>query len=409
MFSTFKIALKALLINKTRSALTILGIVIGIASVILIVSIGKGAENLILNEISSFGSKMIAVAPGKTGEKPGPQNMLEMLTPSLKEKDFFAIKKLSLVARATPEVDTTAVMRYENQEIKRMVYGCHPDFQFMFNFIPQKGRFFTEEEIQKKAKVVVLGKEIADKLFGQANPLNKKIKIKKENYKVIGVLPPIGVKMFFNMDKIAIIPYSTAQQFLAGITYFHGINVEAKDEKSIEKLKENIEDLLRARHNISDPENDDFNLVTQGNAQDMVSMVTGLLSLLLSSIAAISLIVGGIGIMNIMLVSVTERTREIGLRKAIGAKNSDILKQFLFEATILTLFGGLLGIAIGISLAFAGLLLAHFFGYPNWKLIVSPEIIILSFAIAFVIGIIFGLYPAQKAAKLDPIEALRYE
>lgn len=386
-----------------------LGIIIGIASVILIVSIGKGAENLILNEINSFGSKVIAITPGKTGAEPGPQNMMEMLTVSLKEKDFFAIKKLSGIARATPEIDSTVVIKYKNQETRKMVYGCHPDFQYIFNFFPDKGRFFTEEETKERAKVVVLGKEIADKLFGQENPLNKKIKIKKENYKVIGVLPSLGAKTLFNMDKIAIIPYSTAQKFIVGITYLHGINVEVKDEKSIEKLKEDIEILLRERHNIINSENDDFTLITQKSAQEMVSMVTGILSLLLSLIAAISLIVGGIGIMNIMLVSVTERTREIGLRKAIGAKNSDILKQFLLEAIVLTLLGGLLGIIFGASLSFIVTLLAHYFGYPNWKFIVSFPIIIISFAVAFVVGIIFGLYPAQKAAKLDPIEALRYE
>lgn len=407
---TAKTALKGLATNKSRSSLTILGIVIGITAIILIMSLGKGAQDLILSQIQGLGSRTIIVIPGR--EPRGPSDAAQIFSDSLKEKDLEALKKTSNIPGAkiiTPLIFGGESIAYEGETYRATLFGGGWHVMDLFDLIPETGSFFTEEDVKSYADVVVIGAKVKKQLFGASEPIGQKVKIKTKNFRVIGVLPLKGQVSFFNFDETALIPYTTAQKYIFGIKYFHRFIIEANADNNIPQTVLDIETTLRNSHDIIDPNKDDFFVETQADLANRVGVITNILTLFLLSVAAISLVVGGIGIMNIMLVSVTERTSEIGLRKAVGAKNSDILLQFLVEAIILTLAGGIIGISIGTLFSFIiSLVLGNIVGLA-WKFTFPFSSAIIGLAVSAVIGLVFGLYPAKKAARKSPMEALRYE
>ncbi len=407
---TAKTAFRGLATNKTRSFLTLLGIVIGIAAVILVISLGQGAQNLILSQIQSMGPKVIAVVPGR--QPKGLTDVISTFTDSLKEKDVAELQKKNNVPHLSeimPIVFGSQTAVYENNAYRPTILGVNNLFTKIYNIYPEKGRIFTDEEIKSYADVVIIGAKVKDQLFGNDDALGQKIKIKGKNFRIIGIFSKKGQVSFLNFDDVAIIPYTTAQQYIFGIKYFNRLVIEADSEENINRTVEDIKITLRNSHNITDPSKDDFFVETQAEALKMVGSIMDIFTLFLAAIAAISLFVGGIGIMNIMLVSVTERTREIGLRKALGATSKNIMTQFLLEAIILTVSGGAIGISLGIIFSFVtSLILGNYLGL-NWQFIFPFQAMFLGLGVSTLIGLVFGIYPARKASRKSPIEALRYE
>ncbi|MEK7193488.1 MAG: ABC transporter permease [Patescibacteria group bacterium] len=407
---SLKTALRGLKTNKSRSALTILGIVIGITAIILIMSMGQGAQDLILGQIQGLGSKTIVVIPGR--EPRGPSDAAQIFSDSLKERDIEALTRTENVPtlkQLMPIIFGGQTASYLGETYRLTIFGASEFISEMFDLFPEEGLFFGENEIRGRANVVVIGSKVKEELFGTDEALGKVIKIKDRSFRVIGILPKKGQVSFFNFDEAAIVPYTTAQQYVFGIKYFHRFIIEADTEKDIPDTVRDIELTLRDTHGITDPSKDDFFVETQADLANRLGVITSVLTLFLVSVAAISLLVGGIGIMNIMFVSVTERTREIGLRKAIGATNHDILMQFLLEAILLTAIGGVIGILLGAMFAFtAAIILTNVVGL-NWTFTFPIYAALLGLGISTLIGLTFGLYPARQAARKDPIEALRYE
>ncbi len=407
---SFKTALVGLKTNKIRSYLTILGIVIGITAIILVMALGRGAQNLIVGQIQRIGSKVLAIHPGR--QPKGPTDIIATFADSLKQRDLAALEKkenVPHIARVMPVVFGSETAAYASETYRPTIFGVTDFFAQVYDIYPETGRLFSEEETKSYADVVIIGSKVKDELFGNDDALGQKIKIKGRNFKVIGILSKTGQFSFLNFDEAAIVPYTTAQQYIFGIKYFHRLAIEVDDEANVSQTVEDIKITIRNSHGITDPSKDDFYIETQADAMEMVSTIINVLTLFLAAIAAISLLVGGVGIMNIMLVSVTERTREIGLRKAIGATERDILIQFLLEAVILTVTGGFVGVVLGALLSFlASVVLTRFAGL-NWPFVFPVSAALLGFGVAALVGLIFGLYPARKASLKNPIEALRYE
>lgn len=407
-----KSATQGLLANKGRSALTILGIVIGVMSIILIVAIGRGAEKLIVGEISGLGSDLMVVRPGQQPE--GPTDLQGTLfADSLKERDVEALKRRGNVPHAREVVPVLAVpgsVSYEGDVFRAEILGWDADFMAeTFDIFPEEGVLFGDIDIRQRASVAVIGSDVRDELFGGQEVIGEHIKIKGRNFRVVGVFPPRGQSTFFNIDKLVIVPYSTAQTYLLGIDYYHEVMIRADDPKYVDRTVYDIEATMRESHNITDPDKDDFFVVTQEGLVDQVQTILSALTAFLSSVVAVALLVGGIGVMNIMLVSVTERTKEIGLRKSVGATRRDILKQFLLEAVILTGVGGLIGVLLGFILSLgATYVLSHTLDLA-WEFSFPITAALLGVGISALVGIIFGIYPANQASKKSPIEALRYE
>jgi len=408
---TFKTAVAGLRTNKSRSALTILGIVIGITAIILVMSLGQGAQNLILGQIQGIGAKTIAIVPGR--QPKGISDIASTLTDSIKQKDVDALKKKGNVPHATdimPIVFSSQTATFENQSYQPTIFGVTPLFASIYNITPQEGNIFTDDDVASYANVVVIGSKVKDQLFGNGEEaLGAKIKIKGQSLRIVGVLGKQGQSTFVNFDTAAIIPYTTVQTYILGIKYFNRIVVQADSEANVNATVEDIRLTLRNSHNITDPTKDDFFVETQAQAIAQVSTITNVLTLFLAAVAAISLLVGGVGIMNIMLVSVTERTREIGLRKALGATSNNVLSQFLFEAVILTASGGVVGITLGALFSFLASLVLSRMLSTNWSFTFPVMGALLGLGVSAFIGLVFGLYPARQAAKKSPIEALRYE
>lgn len=407
-----KTSIKALATNKSRSALTILGIVIGITSIILIISMGEGAQDLILGELGGLGADTIVLRPGR--EPKGPTDVAETLfADSLKQKDIDALKKKSNaphILDIAPAVIVPGNVSYLGETYKGTTFGGSAKFIIdIFNIKIESGIIFDENEIKQKANVVIIGSKVKEELFGLSDALGKNIKIKDKNFKVIGVMAPQGQSAFFNIDEVLMIPYTTAQTYLLGIDYFHEIMIKTDNPESVQKTVQDIESTIRESHKITNPEKDDFFIVTQAGIIDQVSAILNILTIFLSSVVAISLVVGGIGVMNIMLVSVTERTKEIGLRKALGATNKDILIQFILESTILTAIGGAIGIAIGTLLSFTISIFLTTYLNIIWPFTFPFFASLLGLGVSSLVGLVFGLYPARKASLKSPIEALRYE
>lgn len=410
LFYSFKTSVTGLGRNKSRSFLTLLGIVIGISSIITVMSVGEGAKNLILGQIQGLGSKTIAVIPGR--EPKGPSDVAQMLSDSLKEKDFFALKRkenVPTLSEVMPVVFGGETAAYGSETFRLNLFGASELISKIFNLNPEIGFFFGEDEIKSRADVVIIGAKVKKELFGESQALGERIKIKGRDFKIIGILPQKGQVNFFNFDEMAIAPYTTVQTYILGIKHFHRFIVEADSELNILRTVNDVTATLRTSHNLEGSEKDDFFVQTQADIAERLSTVTNILTILLTSVAAISLLVGGIGIMNIMLVSVTERTREIGLRKAIGATNQNILTQFLLEAVLLTVAGGAIGIMLGLSLSFLTSLILGQYLSVDWNFQIPLDAIILGLGLSAFVGIIFGTYPARKASLKSPIEALRYE
>ncbi len=401
----FEETLSAVTANKVRSGLTMLGIIIGIGSVIAMISIGKGAQDSVQASIQSIGSNLVIVLPGAQRGAGASISAGRGSAQTLTSDDAAAIKTQIADAKAVaPELAGRYQISAKGANTNTSVSGTSPDYLEVRNFEVDQGAFFSEAQVKSLAKVAVLGPTTRDDLFGEgADAVGQNIRIKNVQFKVIGITKAKGGSGFNNPDDAIFIPLTTAQHYLAGSTFVSTISVEAQDQESMASVQAEITALLLQRHNISDPASADFSVLNQADIVATASSVTNIFTMLLASIAGISLLVGGIGIMNMMFTTVTERTREIGLRKAIGAQSGDIVAQFLSEAVLLTFLGGVFGTILGWLLSLA---VAHFASIATK---VSLSSVLLAFGVSAGIGIIFGYYPARKAAKLNPIVALRYE
>jgi putative ABC transport system permease protein len=402
-FASVRVALRALRKNKLRSLLTVLGVVIGVCAVITLVNMGGGAQISIEKAISGLGTNLLIIFPGSV-TKGGIRTGYGTVT-SLTADDADAILgECTAVQMVTPVVSSGAQVVFQNQNWGTSIFGADLDYQRIKNWPTERGEFFTLQDVKAATKVCVLGKTVAEKLFGGQNPVGHVIRVKRIPFRVLGVLAPKGQTAFGqDQDDTIVVPYTTAQKRLMGITHLTMVMASAVSLDLMTEAQEQIRNLLRHRHQIKEGQDDDFTVRNLADLTAVFSTITGVLTLLLGSIASISLIVGGIGIMNIMLVSVTERTREIGIRMSVGAKSRDILLQFLFEAVLLSLMGGFIGIVLGIGLTSS---ISYFTGWPTP---VSFYAILIAFIFATGVGIFFGLYPARKASRMNPIDALRYE
>ncbi len=407
---SLKTAVTGLKTNRSRSLLTILGIVIGIAAIILIMSLGQGAQQLILNQVQGMGSKTIVVIPGR--EPKGPSDAAQVFSDSLKIRDYELLQKkenVPTLGSVMPLLFTGVSASYGGETYRPTIFGVSPLIQQIFDLGVSEGEFFSDDDVRARADVVVIGSKVKEQLFGDNPALGAKIKIKDRSFRVVGIMPSKGQVSFFNFDEAVIVPYTTAQQYVLGIKYFHRFIAEAISQDLIAETVADIKATLRESHKITDPDKDDFFVQTQEDLAARLGLITQVLTLFLAAVAAISLVVGGIGIMNIMLVSVTERTREIGLRKSIGATDRDILTQFLLEAVLLTGTGGVAGIIIGGTLSIiCAFILTTFVGLA-WSFQFPFLGAFLGIVVSGVIGLVFGIYPAKQAARKSPMEALRYE
>jgi putative ABC transport system permease protein len=400
----FRIALKALGNNKFRGFLTMLGIIIGVGSVITMLAIGQGSKKSIQAEISEMGSNMIMIHPGEDMRGGVRLSADDMQT--LKVKDFEDIRsKCSYVSLISPSVNSSAQAIYGANNTSTSIYGVNQDYLDIRGYKVEDGDIFTDQDIKTAAKVCLVGKTIVDELFTNGeNPVGKVIRFGSIPFRIIGVLESKGYNsMGMDQDNLIITPYTTVMKRILAVTYLQEIVCSALSEDYTDQAIEEISEVLRDNHKLKEADEDDFNIRSQQELSSMMTSTSDMMSTLLAAVAGISLLVGGIGIMNIMYVSVTERTKEIGLRMSIGAKGRDILAQFLIEATLISITGGLLGVVLGIG---ASYIVKVVLSYP---IVIQAWTIILSFLVCTVIGIFFGWYPARKASNLDPIEAIRYE
>ncbi len=401
----FEETYSSLTVNKVRSGLTMLGIVIGIGSVIAMISIGQGAQSSIQSSIQSIGSNLLLVMPGAS-RGPGTQvSAGRGSAQSLTQGDADAIKAQITSAKAVaPEVSRRYQVTARGTNTNTQVVGTVSVYPDVRNVQVDEGSFITDENVAALSRVAVIGPTTRDDLFGQgSDPFGESIRINKVDFKIVGITKSKGGTGFGNQDDVIYVPLSTAQRFLAGGTYVTTVSIEAQDQSSMAGVQQDVTNLLLDRHHIGDPAQADFNVLNQADIVATASSITGTFTILLGAIAGISLVVGGIGIMNMMLTTVTERTREIGLRKAIGAKQADISTQFLAESVMLTFLGGAFGVLFG---WFASLVVTQFAGITTS---ISSSSVFLAFGVSAGIGIVFGYYPARRAAGLNPIDALRYE
>lgn len=398
-----KIALRALNNNKMRALLTMLGIIIGVASVITMLAIGQGSKRSIQSQIAEMGSNMIMIHPGQEMRGGVRQSAGEMQT--LKIEDYQALKDTRYLSGVSPSVSSSGQTIYGANNYPTSVYGVNQEYLNIRKYSVGDGSLFTDQDILTAAKVCVVGKTVVDNLFTNGeDPVGKVVRFNKIPFTIIGVLTPKGYNsMGMDQDDMIIAPYTTVQKRILAITYLQGIYASALTEELTDQAEGEITEILRRNHKLKADADDDFTIRSQQELSSMMNSTTDLMTMLLACIAGISLLVGGIGIMNIMYVSVTERTREIGLRMSIGAKGRDILAQFLIEAILISVSGGIIGVLLGIS---ASVIVKLAAGWPVYVQIYS---VVLSFVVCTVTGVFFGWYPAKKAANLDPIEAIRYE
>ena len=399
-----KIAVRALANNKLRGFLTMLGIIIGVASVITMLAIGQGSKRSIQAQISEMGSNMIMIHPGADVRGGVRQDASAMETLKLQDYEDI-VDETRFVSAVSPSVNSSGQAIYGANNAPTTVYGISPDYLEIRRYTVEDGDMFTEQDIQTAAKVCVVGKTVVDNLFPDGgNPVGKVIRFQKLPFRIVGVLESKGYNsMGMDQDDMVLAPYTTVQKRILAITYLQGIYCSALSEELTPQATEEISEILRKNHKIKEGEDDDFEIRSQEELSSMLSSTTDMMTILLACIAGISLLVGGIGIMNIMYVSVTERTREIGLRMSIGARGIDILAQFLIEAVLISVTGGIIGVVFGVG---ASVIVNVLF---KWPVYVQAYSVILSFFVCTITGIFFGWYPARKAANLDPIEAIRYE
>jgi len=395
--------------NKMRTFLTMLGIIIGIMSVIIVMSVGAGAQSLVINQVSSLGSNLVGVLPGHSEEKGPPASVYGVVVTTLKEDDLIALRReYPHFIAFTGYVKGAETITWGDQKVDTTFVGVNADLINVEDAVVEQGRFFSNDEDRASDKVAVLGAQVAKDLFDNQNPVGQRIKIKKTTFSIIGVMKARGTSGFQNQDNQIFVPLSTAQKLLLGIDYISFARLKVDEAANVNGAMEQARLVLRERHKIDKPADDDFSIRSMAQGLEALTKITNALKFFLVAVASIALIVGGVGIMNIMLAAVQERTREIGLRKAVGAKNYHIIEQFLIETVMITFIGGIIGIVFGILISYLVAKIAQGMGY-NWSFSISISSIILGCLVSIGIGLIFGISPATRAAKLDPIESLRYE
>lgn len=413
ILSPIKISYRYLMAAKLRSFLTMLGVIIGVASVIIIMAIGQSAQALILNQISGVGSNLIGILPGASNEDGPPAAAMGIITTTLKYDDLEVLinsRNVPGVVAGAGYVMGTQTAEYKGVNLSASFAGVTSGYIEVENSKMASGRFITKDEEVGLSRVAVVGSNLAKDLFGTDDPLGKIFKLKDQNFTVIGTLDKRGSSGFgtSSQDDSIYVPVKTAQKLLLGINHLGFIRLKINDAALVPSAIANVKTTLRERHNIDDPTNDDFSVRDQASAMETIKKVTDVLRYFLLAIGTISLIVGGVGIMNIMLIAVTQRVREVGLRKAVGAKNGDVRFQFLVESVFISLLGGLVGIISGILFSFLVSVVINLLNY-TWPFIISWQSVFVATAVSVVIGVIFGLYPARKASRISPMEALRYE
>lgn len=420
-FSTIKLVIRTLLARKGRSFLTILGIVIGVAGVIIIIALGAGAQSLVLGQVTKLGSDLLSVQPGKSNEKGPPAQVFGVVVTTLTTLDETALRDSSRVPHAKALVAVVrgrGTITWENKNVDTSFVGTEYTYPQVVNITMQEGQFFDQSMDQGDSNVAVLGSTVAKELFGDAsiNPIGQVIKIQTSNsngmgnvpLRVVGVITPRGSAFFQDQDDQIFLPLGIAQQQLLGIHYVQAINIKIDSSQNVQQSTSDVAAVMNQQHRIKRDADADFTIRNTADAIGILTTITSALSLFLTAMAGIALLVGGIGILNIMLVTVAERTREIGLRKAVGASNAAVRNQFLLEAGTLTSLGGIIGIIFGVIVSYLISLLMHSMGY-DWAFVVSLTSVVLAVGVSILTGVLFGLYPAFKASKLSPIDALRYE
>lgn len=411
-----KLSLMSMFRNKTRTALTVLGMVIGIASIIIVFSAGEGIRSLIVNQIESFGTNIIQTEVKVPSSRKGMKSNADsagsiangVQVTSLDEKDLEDVKRIPNVSAGYGAILSQESITYLNETKKAFLFGVGASYIDIDKAELVSGHFFTESDNRSLAQVAVLGSKVAEDIFKGEDPIGKIVTIKRGRYEVIGVLKERGSTPVLDFDSMTVIPVKTLQKKIMGIDYFMYVVHQVVNPSLAEETAEIMRDILRENHGISDPDRDDFNVVTMKEMLKTSKDITNSITILLLLIVTVSLVVGGVGILNVMYVIVSERTPEIGLRKALGARFSDIMKQFLIESVLITLIGAFFGIILGIIFSFIIYLLANYFGL-EWKFIVPIKAFIVSILFAIFFGVVFGIFPARKAGKLDPVEALRKE
>lgn len=400
---SIEVAIEGLAANKMRAALTMLGVIIGVGAVIAMLAIAQGAKEQTMQRINSLGTNVLMIMSGQSRQGAVVGGFGTMQTLTLEDCDAIP-KKCPSVTKAVPEVRQNMQVKYRNQNTNTTIFGTSQDYPAVRNYSVQEGRFFSDREVRSSRKVAVIGLTTAENLFGKASPVGKAISIKGNRFKVVGLMTPKGaLGGFGDPDDQIFIPVTTAMRRMFGVQNVRSISAQSRSMALMDQASSEIESVLRRRHKLAEGQDDDFIIRNQAEFMEMAAETSRVFTLLLAGIASVSLLVGGIGIMNIMLVSVTERTREIGIRKALGARRHDILMQFLIESLVLSLFGGIAGVIVGLAGSWlVGIL-------SGWNVSVSARSMLLSFSFAAMVGIFFGLYPARQASNLNPIDALRYE
>lgn len=396
---------------KLRTSLTILGVVIGIAAILIVMSIGASAQDLVIGQIRSVGSNLIGILPGASEEDGPPASAFGIVITTLTNDDLEALREKNNVPHAVAlsgYVTGNATVKQKEYNRSQTFQGVSADMINVENNTIAAGRFFTVAEEEKSAHVAVLGSTIAKDIFDDADPLGKKIKIADQTFRVIGTLKPKGSSLISNFDEMIYVPLHTAQKNLLGIDHVNFIRLRVDSEDNMTQTEQDIDALLRSRHNIPDDEEGDYSIRNMASALTMINNITNIMKYFLAAVAAVSLIVGGIGVMNIMFIALSQRIREIGLRKAVGARKRDIVTQFLFESMTIACVGGIVGFISGLSVIYFVGYIAEKKGFA-WTVFLSMDMVIMAFITSAVLGFLFGIYPAWKASKISPMEALRYE